>query len=144
MGTIPSSAASRGRCNRTAAYSVAIGHSLTAHLHQPDHGDERPEEPEPADERIVPFRNDDRGRDRQQQQDGSGHLEDRKRCASQGGEERVGREERQVVGPECLSQVARVGVRGVRKSLGHREDVEAHQRALATLDRSRDGARRGR
>ena len=107
---------------------VAVGHGLRAHLHQPDHRDERAQEPEPAHHQVrtPPGLHDNRKRDGREQ----------RRCADPLPKwhmvwERVN--DRQIGGPDHFSNVRDIRDQGIEDAITQWNFVQLSHRAAALL-----------
>ncbi len=119
---------------------VAIGHRLQADLHEPDHGHERAEEPEPADGKPgTPSSSPQRHRGRTgEEQRGAGDLEGGKRG------EGVGIVRGEVGGPRGFRDVGDPGDDGVLDAQDERDRLAARHRSARALHEERHDARRDR
>ncbi len=116
---------------------VPVGHRLRAHLHQPDHRQQRHQVPAPSRRQPrQPARPPHRRHRRRQQRHAGGHRHPGAEHARQ----RV--EHRQVRRPEQFTDVADIGLRAVGQSLGKRQRSQRHHRR--TLRQQGDDARRQR
>ena len=124
----------------------AVGHGLRAGLHEPDHGHERADEPEPAHDQVRA------ASDLQQQQDRDDRQEHRRAedClaaplqvfAAQ--QIRMGIDSREIHGPDRLADIEGVGHDRIGQAVRNGQHIRAEHRAPLPLHGDRRDAARQR